>query len=91
MRRVSLFAIAIVTLVSVTPSTGVRHQIRVHLASAGFPMVGDDLYGGAPADLGPGRFWLHLSEIEFESPASGAGTVPAPLSADLARLLSPQN
>jgi 23S rRNA pseudouridine1911/1915/1917 synthase len=85
-RRVGNF-----TLVSVTPSTGVRHQIRVHLASAGFPMVGDDLYGGAPADLGPGRFWLHLSEIEFESPASGAGKVPAPLTADLARLLSPQN
>ena len=42
------------TLVSVTPSTGMRHQIRVHLADAGFPIVGDDLYGGAPSELGAG-------------------------------------
>jgi len=76
------------TLVSVTPSTGMRHQIRVHLASAGFPIVGDDLYGGAPSELSPGRFWLHLSEIEFESPASGASKVSAPLPGELARLLS---
>lgn len=75
------------TLVSVTPATGTRHQIRVHLADAGFPIVGDDLYGGAPTELGPGRFWLHLSEIEFESPASGASKVLAPLPSELAKLL----
>ncbi len=79
------------SLLSVLPSTGVRHQIRVHLASAGFPIVGDILYGGAPSALDAGRFWLHLSEMEFESPASGAVKVSAPLSADLSRLLSPRN
>ena len=63
----------------------------VHLASAGFPIVGDILYGGAPSALDAGRFWLHLSEMEFESPASGAVKVSAPLSADLSRLLSPRN
>ena len=83
MRRVGNF-----TVVSVMPSTGVRHQIRVHLASAGFPIVGDDLYGGAPSGLGPGRFWLHLSEIEFESPASGVSKVSAPLPNELARLIT---
>ncbi len=82
-RRVGNF-----TLVSVMPSTGMRHQIRVHLAKAGIPIVGDDLYGGAPTDLRTGRFWLHLSEIEFESPASGASKVSAPLPGELARLLN---
>jgi 23S rRNA pseudouridine1911/1915/1917 synthase len=81
-RRVGNF-----TLVSVMPSSGVRHQIRVHLASAGFPIVDDDLYGGAPSDLGSGRFWLHLSEIEFDSPASGATKVSAPMSPELAKLI----
>ena len=76
------------TLVSVMPSTGMRHQIRIHLANARFPIVADDLYGGAPADLASGRFWLHLSEIEFESPTSGASKVSAPLPDELARLLT---
>ncbi len=80
-RRVGSF-----TLLSVMPSTGVRHQIRVHLANAGFPIVGDELYGGPAAALGAGRFWLHLSEIELESPASGAIKVSAPLPDDLAKL-----
>src|SRR5262249_28917885 len=67
------------TLVAVRPQSGSRHQIRVHLANAGFPIVGDVLYGG-PVDttLGEGRFWLHLSRIEFESPSSGHVTVSAP-------------
>ncbi len=82
MRRVGTF-----TLVSVMPSTGVRHQIRVHLANAGFPLVGDDLYGGAASDLAPGRFWLHLSEVEFASPASGASKVTAPIPIELAKLI----
>ena len=83
MRRVGDF-----TLVAVLPSTGMRHQIRIHLADAGYPIVGDELYGGAPADLGAGRFWLHLAEIEFESPASGATKVSAPLPEELAKMLS---
>ncbi len=82
-RRVGNF-----TLVRVTPSTGMRHQIRVHLADAGYPIVGDELYGGAPVDLGAGRFWLHLAEIEVESPASGASKVSAPLPGELEKLLS---
>ena len=76
------------TLVSVTPSTGVRHQIRVHLADAGFPIAGDELYGGAPTELGAGRFWPHLAEIELESPISGATKVSAPIPSELARLLT---
>jgi len=72
------------TLVSVTPETGSRHQIRVHLASAGHPIVGDTLYGG-PADkrLAAGRFWLHLREVAFESPRAGKVTIRAPLPPEL--------
>jgi 23S rRNA pseudouridine1911/1915/1917 synthase len=75
------------TLVAVTPSSGVRHQIRAHLASAGFPIVGDELYGGPAALMHAGRFWLHLSEIELVSPASGTVKISAPLPDDLARLI----
>ena len=76
------------TLVAVTPSTGVRHQIRVHLANARFPIIGDELYGGPASDqLESARFWLHLSELEFESPASGAARVSAPLPHDLAQMI----
>jgi 23S rRNA pseudouridine1911/1915/1917 synthase len=75
------------TLVAVTPSSGVRHQIRAHLASAGFPIVGDELYGAPTASMEAGRFWLHLSEIDLQSPASGAVKISAPLADDLARLI----
>jgi len=52
------------TLLEVVPATGSRHQIRVHLADAGFPIAGDELYGGPAATaLAPGRFFLHLSEL----------------------------
>ncbi len=72
------------TLIQVTPRTGSRHQIRVHLASVGHPIAGDALYGGPPFDeLPAGRFWLHLAELEFESPAGGRVRVIAPLARDL--------
>lgn len=83
-RRIGRF-----TLVAVTPRTGMRHQIRVHLAQAGYPIAGDALYGGPPLGaLAPGRFWLHLAEIEFRSPASGPVRVRAPVPRDLEDALS---
>lgn len=82
-RRVGQF-----TLVAVIPSTGMRHQIRVHLASVGNPIVGDTLYGGPASDQLPhGRFWLHLAEIQFDSPASGPAAVEAPVPPELRALL----
>lgn len=72
------------TLLAVTPRSGSRHQIRVHLADAGFPIVGDALYGGPEApELAPGRFWLHLAALALDSPAAGPIKVTAPLPADL--------
>jgi 23S rRNA pseudouridine1911/1915/1917 synthase len=76
------------TLLEIYPQSGGRHQIRVHLASIGFPIVGDKLYGGQPAaSLLPGRFWLHLAEIEFESDSAGRVAVTAPLPHDLTTLV----
>ena len=76
------------SLIEARPRTGCRHQLRVHLASIGHPLIGDLLYGGpGAAELAPGRFWLHLSEIAFESPAISQVTVRAPLPADLNAVL----
>jgi 23S rRNA pseudouridine1911/1915/1917 synthase len=76
------------TLVKVSPRTGGRHQIRVHLASAGHPIVGDLLYGGPTSESLPsGRFWLHLGRVSFESPLGGRVTIEAPLPPDLKSLL----
>jgi 23S rRNA pseudouridine1911/1915/1917 synthase len=77
------------TLVKITPRTGSRHQIRVHLADAGHPIVGDILYGGPVSDsFERGRFWLHLCRVGFESPASGPIAVEAPLPPELQSLIS---
>ena len=50
--------------------TGRTHQIRVHMASIGHPLVSDELYGGAPA-AGLGRQALHACRLAFEHPATG--------------------
>jgi 23S rRNA (cytosine1962-C5)-methyltransferase len=49
------------------PLTGRTHQIRVHAADKGFPILGDTLYGGSPA----GRVFLHAAELTFKHPATG--------------------
>jgi 23S rRNA pseudouridine1911/1915/1917 synthase len=64
------------SLLEVTIETGRTHQIRVHLASLGHPVVGDALYGsprrlsgyGEPASLG--RNFLHASAIQFQHPTT---------------------
>ena len=53
------------TLVEVMPKTGRTHQIRVHMASIGHPIVGDSLYGSKKETLGLKRHFLHAESIEF--------------------------
>jgi 23S rRNA (cytosine1962-C5)-methyltransferase len=53
--------------VEAEPLTGKTHQIRVHAAESGFPVLGDALYGGTPA----ARVFLHAAEISFIHPATG--------------------
>jgi 23S rRNA pseudouridine1911/1915/1917 synthase len=54
--------------------TGRTHQIRVHLASRGHPLVADALYGGRPA-LGLQRQALHAWRLELAHPVTGAALV----------------
>jgi 23S rRNA pseudouridine1911/1915/1917 synthase len=67
-----------------TLHTGRTHQIRVHLASRGLPLVGDRLYGGRPV-AGIERQALHAAELAFAHPLSGRPLAfTSPLPADLA-------
>ncbi len=61
------FAISGLKMVHAEPLTGRTHQIRVHAAENGFPILGDTLYGGTASS----RVYLHAGEIEFTHPATG--------------------
>lgn len=73
------------TLLVVRLETGRTHQIRVHLASIGLPVVGDRVYGRAgEPDVDPNRVWLHAASLEFTHPISGETvTAEAPLPLEL--------
>jgi 23S rRNA pseudouridine1911/1915/1917 synthase len=88
------------SLLRVQLETGRTHQIRVHMAHIGHPLVGDPLYGGRrqlTADASPaqrsalqkfGRQALHAAKLEFVHPVSGKTvTAESPLPADFKALL----
>ena len=60
------FGIGKLKMVHAEPFTGRTHQIRVHAAENGFPILGDALYGGTSSS----RVFLHAGEIEFSHPAT---------------------
>jgi 23S rRNA pseudouridine1911/1915/1917 synthase len=73
--------------------TGRTHQIRVHLASVGHPVMGDDTYGGGGgrriAGLPPRRHFLHAAWLVFTHPITGAPMdIRSPLPEDLKHSLS---
>jgi 23S rRNA pseudouridine1911/1915/1917 synthase len=83
-------------LLRVRPRTGRRHQVRVHLAAADLPLIGDPLYHAR--NFGPGRLpagapmpertLLHAARLACEHPATGERVIAeAPLPADMAALL----
>ncbi|MDQ6664727.1 MAG: RluA family pseudouridine synthase [Acidobacteriota bacterium] len=75
------------TYLEVLIGTGRTHQIRVHLASIGHPVIGDRLYGAPPSLLN--RYFLHAHCIQFEKPSSGEAIVVAsPLAPELEAWLS---
>jgi 23S rRNA pseudouridine1911/1915/1917 synthase len=88
---------AAATLVEAAPQTGRTHQIRVHLAARGHPIVGDAVYGGGAATRARGtrtrvppiaRQALHAASLEVAHPATGARLrLTAPLWDDMRALL----
>jgi 23S rRNA pseudouridine955/2504/2580 synthase len=83
------------TLLDVSIKTGRTHQIRVHLAHAGHPIVGDPKYGDFARNKAFAkeqrfaRMFLHARELAFDHPASGERiTLAAPLPAECRTLLS---
>lgn len=64
------------TLVRLTPITGRSHQLRVHLATLGHPIIGDDLYHPNPADV---ALRLHASNLKIPKPDGEYLMVQAPL------------
>ncbi|NIT98487.1 MAG: RluA family pseudouridine synthase, partial [Actinobacteria bacterium] len=84
-------------LLEVHLETGRTHQIRVHLASIGHPVVGDRAYGGRRGRHrgDPGRQWLHASRLVFGHPVDGrsvqvSSTPPDDLRAGIAALAEPE-
>lgn len=76
-----------VYLVDVKLHTGRTHQIRVHFAHIGFPLLGDDLYGGS-LDFGIDRQALHCHRLVFTNPyLEKELTIESPLPDDFVKVI----
>jgi 23S rRNA pseudouridine955/2504/2580 synthase len=80
------------TLMEATLRTGRTHQIRVHAAWCGHPVLGDDKYGAEAANaelasLGLRRMFLHAHSLAFSWPGGGAQSFSAPLPPELRGVL----
>ncbi|HSX15067.1 MAG TPA: RluA family pseudouridine synthase [Candidatus Saccharimonadales bacterium] len=69
------------TLVRAWPATGRTHQLRVHFAAIGHPIVGDKVYGHPNQSLA--RQFLHATKLEFRSPTNKWVEVSSPLPKEL--------
>ena len=78
----------VVSLLTCELETGRTHQIRVHLAAIGHPIVGDNRYRGTRPGLHVDRPWLHAATLRFEHPETGDEmSFELPLPADLVAVL----
>jgi 23S rRNA pseudouridine1911/1915/1917 synthase len=82
------------TVLAVSLETGRTHQIRVHLAHLGYPVLGDPTYGKAGATrwslYGIGRQLLHAYQMRFQHPGTGRPvTVTAAIPEDIAAWVAP--
>ncbi|ATC32204.1 RluA family pseudouridine synthase [Caulobacter vibrioides] len=77
-------------LVELSPDTGRMHQLRVHMASIGRPLVGDSRYGGALmlGGIAAPRLMLHAASLTFPHPLGGERKIFAPLPADFTAMLT---
>ena len=74
------------TLLEITLLTGRTHQIRVHFSHIGFPLCGDELYGGDRTAIQ--RQALHCGKMRFKLPMTEELTeIESPLPEDISRLL----
>jgi 23S rRNA pseudouridine1911/1915/1917 synthase len=76
------------TLLECKPVTGRTHQIRVHLASLGCPVVADRVYGRGRASVPLERHFLHAARLTFVLPSGTERTFEAPLPEELERALT---
>jgi 23S rRNA pseudouridine1911/1915/1917 synthase len=75
-------------LVDLYPQTGRTHQLRVHMAHMGHPIVGDPIYSGKKTTTLPiERTALHAEQVTFKNPNGKDSIVIAPMPADLTRCI----
>jgi len=77
-----------VTLLRVVIETGRTHQIRVHFAYIGHPLVGDRTYSGRQFRYPLNRQFLHASGLRFQLPRGRLIEVETPLPRDLQKILT---
>ncbi len=75
------------SLVEIMPKTGRTHQIRVHLASIGYPIVGDSLYGTKKNPFNLTRQFLHAQSLEFNTSDGCRIKIEAELPKDLQQII----
>ena len=76
-------------LVRARTRTGRRHQIRAHLAAAGYPLLGDQLYGGVVDATAVAGYFLHAAQVTLPHPADRRlVTFTAPLPDEFARAVA---
>jgi 23S rRNA pseudouridine1911/1915/1917 synthase len=75
-------------IISASILKGFRHQVRVHLAVLGFPIIGDPLYGATVPQGFLSRMYLHAAAIHLRHPTSGLPLViESPLPTEFAALM----